>query len=417
MKKLDGRKVLKIALSILVAVCIWLYVGSVDSTEITARAKDVPVVFIGEDGTLANRGLMVVESSVQTVDLKLRAQRTVLYDLDTRDLRILVDLRDITDTGSYSLGYTVEYPSNVRKSQISIDSASVYAVNVTIGELYKKTVDLKYDVSGTVPEGYLMQEPVTSVHTLDIHGQQEDVIRVSYAKVSYDVEGRTASVNEMVSFQFYDSANQPLEGVTIYADQDKVPLNIPIYQKKEIALKASLIEAAGLRAADVVATVLPQRLLTAGESYVVEDLDELLVAEIDLGEVTGSVNKTFSLRLPDGVISVDGVTEVTVSITLKSSIATREFTASRFSTEHVPEGMTAVVLDEGAAVTLRGRSAALDRAAEEDILLIADLAGLSAPGRYSVTAQVRYEGDEDLGVIGSYQLTVELQEAEEPPQA
>ncbi|MGM9661589.1 MAG: YbbR-like domain-containing protein [Oscillospiraceae bacterium] len=416
MKKLDGRKAVKVALSILVAVCIWLYVGSVDSTEIIARAKDVPVVFIGEEGTLANRGLMVVESSAETVDLKLRARRNVLYDLDTRDLRIIVDLRDITETGSYSLGYTVEYPSNVQKSQITIDSASAYAINVTIGELYKKTVDLKYDITGTVPEGYLLQEPVTTVETLEIHGQQEDVIRVSYAKVSYDVSGCTASVNEMVDFQFYDSANQPLEGVTIYADQAKVPLNIPIYKQKEISLKASLIEVAGLRAGDVVATVLPQRLLIAGESYVVEDLEELLVAEIDLGEISGSVNKTFPLQLPDGVISVDGVTEVTVNITLKSSIDTREFTTSNFSTEHVPDGMTATVLGESLTVTLRGKNLALDKADAADILVIADVAGISAPGRYSVTAVVRYEGEEDLGVIGSYQVTVELRDQEETPQ-
>ncbi|MGM9618349.1 MAG: YbbR-like domain-containing protein [Oscillospiraceae bacterium] len=416
MNKFDGKKTVKVALSILVAVSIWLYVGSVDSTEITARAKDVPVVFVGEDNTLANRGLMLVESSAQTVDLKLRGRRSALYDLDTRDLRVLVDLRDITDTGNYTLGYTVDYPNNVQKSQITIESASLYAINVTIGELYKKTVDLKYDITGSVPEGYLMQEPVISVQSLDIHGQQEDVIRVSYAKVSYDVSGRTASVSEMAEFQFYDSANQPLEDVTIYANQEKVPLNIPIYKEKEIALKATLKEVAGLRSGDVVATVLPQRLLVAGESYIVDDLQELLVAEIDLGEISGSVNKTFPLQLPDGVISVDGVTEVTVSITLKSSITTREFTTSNFSTENVPEGMTATVLDESVAVTLRGKAAALDLAATERILVIADFSGISAPGRYSVTAVVRYEGEEDLGVIGTYQVNVELQALEETPQ-
>ena len=115
--------------------------------------------------------------------------------------------------------------------------------------------------------------------SLNIHGEQKDVIRVSYAKVSYDVDGLDASVNEMVSYQFYDSADRPIEGVKIYANYDELPLSIPIYQVKEIALKVNLLEAPGLRAEDVVATVLPQTLTVAGERYLVQDLSELLVAE------------------------------------------------------------------------------------------------------------------------------------------
>ena len=415
MKQTNGAKAIKIALSIMGALVLWLYVGSVDASEITAKAKDVPVVFVGEDDALANRGLMVVGASVDTVDLKLRARRNVMYGLDTRDLSVSVDLKEITSTGTYSLNYSVNYPGNVQKNKITIDSASCYSVSVTIGELFKKTVDVKYEVSGDVKSGYTLRDPITSVQTLDIHGEQKDVIRVSYAKVSYDVNGLDSSVNEMVSYQFYDSADRPIEGVKIYANYDEVPLSIPIYKVKQIALRLDLIEAPGLRNSDVVATVLPQTLMVAGERYLVQDLEELLVAEINLAELTDSVNKTITLKLPDGVISMNGTKEATVSITLKNGIGIDRFITTNFITENVPEGLLATVSSTEVIVTLRGKLEAMETCDPTKIVVVADLSGITAEGHYSVPAKIRYEGEEDLGSLGSYQVEVDLTVVEDTP--
>lgn len=413
MNKFDSRKTLNIVLSVLAALLIWIYVGNVDDSEITARAKDVPIVYAGEEGALANRGLMLVSGSVDTVDLKLRAKRNILYHLDTKDLKAVVDLSGITATGTYTLYYNLDFPNNVQKSRVTVDSASVYSVNVTIGELYKKTVDLKYEVDGEVAPGYLAQPIKTEVDTLDIHGQQSDVIRVSYAKVSYDLEGAAASVNEMVNFAFYDSANRLIEGVKIYANHDQVPLSIPVYKIRTTALKASVKDVAGLRAEDVVVTVQPQQLKIAGESYLVDDMEELTVTEVDLAAIGGGVSKTVRLQLPQGVISVDGVREVTVSITVQSGIASKTIETMTFSTVNVPEGMGAEVLSEVVPVTLRGKIPALESADPGKIVVTADLAGISVPGTYSVPAVVTYIGEEDLGVLGSYELDVQLWSLEE----
>jgi hypothetical protein len=46
----------------------------------------------------------------------------------------------------------------------------------------------------------------------------------------------------------------------------------------------------------------------------------------------------------------------------------------------------------------------------EKIVVVADLAGISGAGHYSVPALVRYEGEEDLGALGSYQVEVDITE-------
>lgn len=405
MRKIDGKKMVRIAVSILVALGIWIYVGIVDPVDMQIKAKNVPIVFVGEDTVLADKGLMVVTSSTDKVDLTLKAQRRVFWDLDSDDLRLLVDLREIEDVGSYTLSYSVDYPDNVQKNKISIDHASAYSITVEIGELFKKTVDVQYEITGAVPDGYVMREAETGVSALSIHGQQEDVMRVSYAKISFDVTGHTSSVNEMIAPQYYDSGNKLLENVTIYANKKTLPVTIPIYMVKDVKLTVELLDGPGVRAEDVSVTVQPDTLRLAGEYYLMESMEEYSVGSIDLSGITSGESKSVNLTLPAGVIAMDGTKDVLVSIALKN-VATREFTVNRFAAANVPEGLAAEIATASLNVTLRGRNEVLDELSVEDIQVSADLSHIETAGSHTVPAIVRYTGDADIGVIGSYELTV-----------
>lgn len=408
MRKINGKKTVRIAVSILVALGIWIYVGIIDPVEMQVRAKNVPVVFVGGDTVLADKGLMVVESSADEVDLTLKAQRRVFWDLDTDALRLLVDLREIEDVGSYTMSYTVDYPDNVQKNKISIDHASVYSVTVNIGELFKKTVDVQYEITGTVPDGYIMQNAETGISSLNIHGQQEDVMRVSYAKISFDVTGHTSSVNEMLVPQYYDSGNRLLEDVTIYANKKTLPVTIPIYMMKDIGLTAELVDGAGIRAEDVTLTIKPDTVKVAGEYYLMENMKEYCVGSIDLSGITAGVSEHVELNLPGGIIVLDGTESVLVSIALKG-VTTQEFTVSRFTAVNVPEGFSAEFATASVNVLLRGRTADLDAVSVNDIQVSADLSHIESAGTHTVPAIVRYTGSADIGVMGSYELEVTVQ--------
>ena len=54
------RKVVRIAISILAAIAIWLYVDLVRQPSVPMKVKDIPVEFSGESTTLADKGLMLL---------------------------------------------------------------------------------------------------------------------------------------------------------------------------------------------------------------------------------------------------------------------------------------------------------------------------------------------------------------------
>ena len=77
MEKIKSGKVLRIALAILVAVAVWLYVDSVKAPDVRVKANNIPVEFSGENDTLADKGLMILSGYDTTIDLTLKGPRKV----------------------------------------------------------------------------------------------------------------------------------------------------------------------------------------------------------------------------------------------------------------------------------------------------------------------------------------------------
>ena len=147
MEKIKSGKVLRIALAILVAVAVWLYVDSVKAPDVRVKANNIPVEFSGENDTLADKGLMILSGYDTTIDLTLKGPRKVLWKLDKSEIRIVADTSGISDTGVKTLRYNVVYPDAVSGSQIKVENASAFTVTVTVGELSTKKVPARCSVN------------------------------------------------------------------------------------------------------------------------------------------------------------------------------------------------------------------------------------------------------------------------------
>ena len=137
-----SRKAIRIVISILVAIALWVYVDRGLSVEVTMKVKNVPVEFSGEDTTLADKNLMLLSGYDTTIDLVLKGPRSELRKLDKSKVRIVADTSSIQETGQQTLTYQVYYQDDIQRSKISVDHASAYSVTVTVGEMDSKTVPI-----------------------------------------------------------------------------------------------------------------------------------------------------------------------------------------------------------------------------------------------------------------------------------
>ena len=407
---MSKRKALYIVLSLVVAMAIWVYVDISGDRNIKKTFTNVPVEFLDEDTVLAERGLMLLEDGTTTsIDLTLSGSRWNIARLDPNELRVQVSLADITTTGSQLIKYTIRYPDGLSSSFTTSD-ASAYMIRVNIGELNTRTVDVKAEIVGSVAEGYTAGELLLSPAQLEIRGQPEDIDPVSYAKVTINLDNAESTFTGMLDYQFYDANDHLLDSTGIHATVDQVQATLPVNVTKELKLVVDFIESPGARASNLNYTIEPETITVCGDAEKLRDVDSITLTSFDLTKLSSATLYNYTIPLPEGCENLSGVTTATFRASFKDRTSAT-LTTSKFSLRNLPEGKDVSMLTEKLTVTVFGTSEDVASLTGSDLEVIVDLADFgSAAGGYTVPATVRVKNGADVGVSGTYQVRVTIQD-------
>lgn len=415
MKKNDAsRKALRIIGSILVAIALWIYVDTVTSPEVTLKVKNVPVEFSGEDTTLADRGLMLLSGYDTTVDLVIKGPRNELRKLDRSKIRIVANTSNIKEAGSQTLTYEVVFPDNIRRGKLTVDSASIYSITVTVGELDSKEVPIQCEIVGSVADGYMAGELTLDPEVLLLRGQRDDLLNVSYAKVRLDITGADKTVVQALEFELYDHNDVKIENSAIRSSEKLIGATMPVWTVKEVPLRVNFVEDVGATMETVDYTISPATVKLVGEKARLDEIDSIVLDTLYVQDLEDSQSLTYTIPVPEDVTIADGVDTATVTVVVRG-VTERTLTVSRFTFENVPEGMTATAETESLNVRLRGLTAEVNALTAENVHIVADLSGLTGAGVHTVPVTIRIEGYENIGIKGSYQMVVDLKVASDTP--
>ncbi len=420
----DKANALYILISVLVAIAIWIYVDSSgnggSAYETTVSVENIPVEFYGEDTYLADKGLMLLDDTESTVSVEVSGSKTALMKLDVSAIRVRADVSDITATGTQSISWRVIFPTSFDSSNVSYKpkKPSTYAVSVNVGELYRKSVDVRCDIQGAVAEGYIAGEVQCQPNVLELRGQQAEVEKISYAKVVLPIDNIRETTTQTLTYKLYDENDREVDSVNVHPVTDRIQVVLPVNVIKELPLVINFVEAPGSRVANLDYTIEPLSVTVSGDAALLRDVDSIVLEEsFDLESFSGEATYNYQITLPDGCENLSGVTRATLKIRYKD-LVTATVTTSRIEYENAPEGKTVTVLTSDLPVTLRGTSADVNAVTPEDVILLADLRDVSsASGSYTVPVEVRVDTNGDVGVVGTYQIRItisDIVEDEEP---
>lgn len=401
------RKALRIAASIVAAIAIWLYVDTVRQPSVPMKVRNIPVEFAGESTTLADKGLMLLSGYDTTIDLTLKGPRSQLRQIDKDDIRIVVDTNTITEVGSQSLTYQVVYPDGVAKNSISVDWASAYRVTVTVGELYSTEVPLVCEVTGTPKKDFYAEEPILDVDKILLHGQRDDLVNISYAKLTVDVSGSDKSYENALGFTLYDYNDIEVDNAAIRPTTKLVQVRVPIKTTKEVPLELIVRESAGSTREQVRFTIDPLSVTLAGEKEVLDTIESIALDTVYLQDISESQTLYYDILAPENTEIVGDNRSATVTFTV-TGVTERTITVSRFQVERVAEGFTGVCTTESIQVTIRGLAAEIEAVTEENIIAVIDFSNLNAEGEYTLPVKIIVNGYDNVSAKGNYQVNVRL---------
>lgn len=405
-----ANKVLYIALSLLIAIVFWLYVDDVQGSKISETYYRIPIEFIGAEDTLPNRGLMLTEGEDITIDLKLSGPRILISGLDKSDIRIQVDLTNISAVGTYTLNYEILFPDNVDRSRISREYASRSMVTVKIEELYTKTVPVEVSVSGEVADGYIYmaERLVLDPANLVVSGREKDVEKVAAARIKLDLTGATSSISRKFDYELLDAEGNVIEAEGIRLSDNQIQVDAPVYLVKTLNLTVKFKESPGSNLEDVDWKLEQNTVEVAGEAASLENKEDILLGEIDLSSLLSDTEMVLDISLPAGTVNLSGYTTTTLTITFSDNLATKALSVSNISAVGLSEGQSFDRLTSSVEVMLRGPADEVEQVTAEDVRVVVDLEEYTSNGTYSVPAMVFVDGYDNVGAIGSCSVACKI---------
>ena len=403
--RFNRSKVVRIVISILVAIAMWLYVDLERAPERTMTIRDIPVEFSGENTTLADKNLMLLSGYDTTIDLKIRGPKRELVKMNRDNVRVIASTSSIDSVGVHQLDWTVSFPDGVVRTNVSVEKASLSQITVTVGELYTKEVPVECQVVGEVAEGYFTGDVVLDPEVLTLRAQRDDLLNVSCAKLTVDISGATRSVVQTVDVQLYDYDGNPVENSNIRTNTSLIQAKVPVLTTREVELAVEFSGVPGAAMNSIKCDITPKTVRLNGEADVLDSIDKLVLATLHVDDLELHQQNSYVVTPPDGTWLVNGNEVATADITLEG-IEEKSLTATSIEFDKLPSGLYATAPDGGLTVRLWGLSEEIEAVTAENLRVIADMSAVTGQGTVTVPVTVTISGFNDVTVRGTYELTV-----------
>ena len=403
--RFNRSKVVRIVISILVAIAMWLYVDLERAPERTMTIRDIPVEFSGENTTLADKNLMLLSGYDTTIDLKIRGPKRELVKMNRDNVRVIASTSSIDSVGVHQLDWTVSFPDGVVRTNVSVEKASLRQITVTVGELYTKEVPVECQVVGEVAEGYFTGDVVLDPEVLTLRAQRDDLLNVSCAKLTVDISGATRSVVQTVDVQLYDYDGNPVENSNIRTNTSLIQAKVPVLTTREVELAVEFSGVPGAAMNSIKCDITPKTVRLNGEADVLDSIDKLVLATLHVDDLELHQQNSYVVTPPDGTWLVNGNEVATADITLEG-IEEKSLTATSIEFDKLPSGLYAIAPDGGLTVRLWGLSEEIEAVTAENLRVIADMSAVTGQGTVTVPVTVTISGFNDVTVRGTYELTV-----------
>ena len=420
-KKMNRIKAFYIALSILVAAAVWLFVDLTSENGSPRKVEriitDIPIEYTNES-SLTDRGLMLLEEGSDTsLDLTLEGTRWLISHLDRSDIRVTVDLSNVDSAGVQTVSYLLSYTDRrFSNNAIIRTNASIYNATVNISELYSRNVEVRCELVGNVAEGYSAGQVELSHTELDIEGQAADIDSVAYAKVVFDIgEDAVETVTQDLAIRYYDEDGNEISGTGIHPEVDTIQATLPVFVTKELQLRMNFVSAPGAREGNLSYEIRPGTITVSGDASVLKDVDSITLDTFRLEDLvtSGISSYSYPITVPEGCQNLSGVTRATLQIAFKD-LTFADVSTDRFRYENLPEGKSVEILTEEMTVRIYGTAADVAAIDGSDLTVVADLSDYgSALGTYTVPAVVETASGTDVGVSGTYEIRITIREPDD----
>ena len=194
-------------LAFLIAGLLWLTVVNIDNPITDQTYKNIPVSVINAEVLASEetpKTYQIVDDT-QTVDVTVKAKRSVLSKIEAKDIVAVADMKELTLNTQIPIQVTVkghEYKeaySNPRNLQIKLEDEET------------KKFPIVPKTTGTVRDGYVLGSVTAVPEQVSIRGPKSVVETISKVEAKVNVSGLSQDMLMKSELKLYDQDNEEID--------------------------------------------------------------------------------------------------------------------------------------------------------------------------------------------------------------
>lgn len=297
-------------------------------------------------------------------------------------LSVVADLRQLGEGRS---DVELEVQNIPSRLEVIIEPGTV---SVELKKKQTQTYALGYDFvnQSEMDATYDLGTPEFDEDTVTVRASEDTLNRVSYVKALIDVSGVTSDFETDAPLAAYDENGDRLE-VDIIPSTMHVSISVT-QPKKTVPIEVVQVGTMEKGLAISTCTLSDEEITLYAKQSVLDQIDHIEIS-LPVSNITSDRTLAMPITLPQGVTQAS-LSSVSVSVTVgeRTSTTFSDVQVRLINQEAEIDGMPITLDPRTVSVTVSGSEEMLQNITKEDIMVTADLKGITAAGERQLTLSV-----------------------------
>ena len=402
MDKSENRTLIVKIICVLLALCLWLYVSTIENPLRTYELKNIPVELTNED-SLTDSDFAIVNKQQFTVDLKLEGPSNEVVKVKKEDFKIIVDMSTYAlKSGENTIPVQIiNYPEN-----IDIKNNGFLGIKVNLEELVQKEFTVKSKVKVNYKENVYEKEQTISPNKVKVTGGKSSVEKISNVILTGEEKDIDGNKESEYDIQFEDAAGNEVNNIK--SDSKTAKLSIAVTNGKVIPINlkttGSIPQGFILEGYELS----KNNINILGDSQNLEKIEAIDTEVVDMSSLEADNEMDVKLNLPEGISVQNGENIIKVKFkTIKEESTTKNLIC-KVQYENLNEAFSLDSSNSTVNVTLTGTQTALDKISSQNINVTVDLSNIKEEGTFDYTPKATLTDGSNVTIsaVGSINIVV-----------
>lgn len=402
-------------LALLCGFIAWTVVTVYVDPQGSVTVQDVPINYANSASTYTSQGLDIVEKrDIETVDVKVTGNSTIIGNIQNSDIMVYPSYAGVSGAGKVTLRLqarlvnTTDFPGNI---ECVVENPKT--IDVVFDEVSEKTLPITVDASAvSVADGYMLNKTTAVPVEITLRGPTTELDQVASVVATVPGDGELSDTTTVpATLELRDENGEPFTPQYTTMDSDTANVTLTIYQVRELPLVVDFIGTpTNFDTKSLKYSLSQDTLRVAGPARTASALEELTVTDFDLArEFELGRDYQRLVELPAGIVSLDGVTSVTLSFDTED-MASTTLNISNIKPINVPSNYEIEILSSLVSdVTLYGPADEIEAISADSVVAQIDCQSVNLTvGQQSIPVTIQIPSSTRVFATGSYTVQSEV---------